>query len=226
MLRLPMKYGLHTSLVEEVINFAFGGGVLGAVGPAEETEDAWITNDLRLAVELNGGEGEHARFRLAEDVDASDWGNTDLLDHNLLTGDNLTLGEVEDELPWTWEDLTANLVAKLIWTTENWARPDRKDIHDPLFRVFHSSPLDRQLAERFSEILPQADPLPGWRHCGDQIAHNAVTDLWYCAENRAFNGRTGNFWEQLFRLYRSGVWPCGWRGVYPGPGKFLAYRRA
>jgi hypothetical protein len=221
-----MKYGVHTPLVEEVIAFAFSAGVLSAVGPAEETEDVCITNDLRLAIELNGGEGDHARFRLAPDLPASDWGNTELLGHNLVTGEDLTLDDMGDDVGWTWQDLTENLVAELIWTTDYWARPDQKAIHDPLFRTFHGSPLERQLAERLRGILPQAEPLPGWQHCGDQIANNAVTDLCYCAENRAFNGLTDNFWERLFRLYRQGLWPCGWRGTYPAPGQFIAYRRA
>jgi hypothetical protein len=52
-----------------------------------------------------------------------------------------------------------------------------------------------------------------------------VADLFACAENRAFNGLTDNFWERLLGLYRRGLWPCGWRGVYPGPGTFAAYRR-
>jgi hypothetical protein len=220
-----MKFGEHTLLVEEVIDFAFGRNVLSAVGPAEETADAWGTNDLRLAVELNSGEGEHARLQLAANVDSSDWGSTDLLGHNILTGEDLAVSEVRDELAWTWQDLTKNLVAELIWTAAYWERPDRKTIHDPLFQAFHGSPLERQMAARFRDILPQAEPLPGWGHCGEQVAHNAVTDLWYCAENRAFNGSTDNFWERLFRLYRQGVWPCGWRGVYPEPGKFVAYRR-
>ena len=34
-----------------------------------------------------------------------------------------------------------------------------------------------------------------------------------------------HFWERLFGLYRRGQWPCGWRGVYPRPGKFVAYQR-
>jgi hypothetical protein len=53
-----------------------------------------------------------------------------------------------------------------------------------------------------------------------------VSELWYCAENRAFNGLTDNFWERMFRLYQQGVWPCGGRGVFPSPGKFVVYRRS
>ncbi len=38
------------------IDFAFSGHVLFAVGPAEETASAWITDDLRLALEANAGD--------------------------------------------------------------------------------------------------------------------------------------------------------------------------
>ena len=31
-------------------------------------------------------------------MDSSDWGNTDLQRHNLVTGDNLTIGEVQNQL--------------------------------------------------------------------------------------------------------------------------------
>ena len=51
-------------------------------------------------------------------------------------------------------------------------------------------------------------------------------ELCYCAENRAANGLADNFWERMFQLYRRGVWACGWRGFFPRPGKFVAYRRA
>ena len=221
-----MKYGEHTPMVEEVVDFAFGGGLLSSVGPAGEAEDAWVTNDLRLAVELNGGEGEYGRFHLATSVTASDWGNTDLLGHNILTGEDLTIDDVRCELTWTWQDLVENLVAELIRTTAYWERSDWKAIHTPLFRAFHGSPLERQLVDRFRDTLPEAPPLPGWGHCGEQVANNTVTDLYYCAENRAFNGRTDNFWERLYQLYRRGLWPCGWRGVYPGPGQFVADRQS
>jgi hypothetical protein len=96
-----MKYGDHSQLVEEVIDFAFSGKVLLAIGPAEETEQAWITNDLRLALEANAGEGEIGRFTMAPQMDVSDWGNTDLLGHNLVSGENRTIEEVREDLIWT-----------------------------------------------------------------------------------------------------------------------------
>jgi hypothetical protein len=222
------EHGEHTGLVEEVIDFAFSGQVLFAVGPVEETKEAWITNDLRLAVKTNGGEEAMAQFFLASDMDVSRWGNTALLAHNLQQdgGPELTIDEAKNELAWTWHDLQENLVAELIWTAEYHKRKDQRAIHDQLFVDFIHSPLERQLRQRFGEILPAVTPLEGWKSCGDHLANNVVSELWYCAENRAFNGLVDNFWERIFRLYKQGIWPCGWRGVYPQPGKFVAYRRA
>jgi hypothetical protein len=220
-----MKYGEHTLLVEEVIDFAFGGGVLSAVGPAEETAEVWITNDLRLALEVNAGEGELGRFRMAAEVEVSGWGNTDLLAHNLATGDDLRVVDVRDELAWTWHDLTENLAGSL-WANAGGVRPDREPIRRLLFKRFHGSGLERQLRDRLGASLPEAVALPGWLHAAEQMANNAVSELRWCAENRACRGLTDNFWERLVRLYREGLWPCGWRGVYPRPGKFVAYQRA
>jgi hypothetical protein len=222
-----MRFGKHTALVEEVVAFAFSDEVLSAVGPAEETDFALIVTDLRLALEFSGGE-EVGLFQIAPEYDVSDWGNTELLGRNLINEgqSDLTIDAVRDELTWTWDDLTENLVAELIKTTEYWRRADRRSLHDAVFDQFCGSPLERLLRERFSAILPAAEPLPGWAHPAEQLANNILSELMWCAENRAFNGPTDNFWERLFRLYRTGFWPCGWQGVFPRPGKFVTYRRA
>lgn len=221
-----MNYGPHSQLVEEVIDFASGGGVLSAIGPAEETAFVRITNDLRLALETSVGEGEIGSFQIAAQVDVSDWGNIDLLGKNLVRGENRTIDEAGEDLLWTWQDLTENLVAELIWTTDYWQRPDRKALHDPLFKRFHGSSLERELRDLFKAVLPPTEPLEGWQHCAEHLANDVSTELWYCAENRAFNGLTDNFWERVFQLYKEGLWPCGWIGTFPAPGKFMAYRRA
>jgi hypothetical protein len=220
-----MQYGEHTALVEEVIDFAFSGRVLFATGPAEETEEAWITNDLRLAVEANAGEEGISRFRMAPEVDVAGWGNTELLGHNLASGGDLRVDDAAEDLFWTWHDLTENLVAELIWTTEWHRSPVQQRFHNLLFAKFIRSPLEKELRRHLDDILPPARPLEGWGKCAEHLANNMVSELWYCAENRAFNGRPDNFWERMFRLYQRGVWACGWRGFYPCPGKFIAYRR-
>lgn len=221
-----MTFGEHTAIVEEVIDFAFSGRALFAVGPTEETASAWITDDLRLALEANAGESEISKFRMAVPQDVANWGNTDLLRPNLTTGDDLRVEDAAEELSWGWHDLTENLVAEYIKTSGYWHRPDREALHSLLFKRFISSSLEKDLRRRLVEILPVAQPLPGWENCAEHLANNMVSELWDCAENRAFNGLTDNFWERMFRLYQQGVWPCGWWGVFPNPGKFIAYRRS
>src|SRR5438046_1365995 len=131
-----MQYGEHTPHVEEVIDFAFSGRVLFATGPAEDTEDAWITNDLRIAVVANAGDEAISRFRMAPEVDVSGWGNTELLGHNLASGDDLTVSEVEGDLGWGWHDLMENLVAELIWTAGWYLDRDQQRYHDLLYARF------------------------------------------------------------------------------------------
>lgn len=220
-----MTFGEHPALVEEVIDFAFSGRVLFAVGPPEETPSAWITDDLRLALEANAGDGDISRFRIAPQQDVTGSGNTDLLGHNIITGDDRRTEDVAEELSWGWHDLTENLVAEFIWTSQYWQQPDREALYHPLSQRFLGSSLEDDLRRRLAEILPAAEPLPGWEDCAAHLANNTVWDLWHCAENRALNGLTGNFWQRMFRLYQQGTWPCGWRGVFPSPGKFVAYRR-
>ncbi|MED1013141.1 hypothetical protein P4T54_27165 [Bacillus mycoides] len=52
---------------------------------------------------------------------------------------------------------------------------------------------------------------------------NVVVDLRNCAINRAINGQSENFYEQIFNIYKAGGFPCGWKGDYPDNGKIIAY---
>ena len=47
-------------------------------------------------------------------------------------------------------------------------------------------------------------------------------DLTMCALNRLVNGKTNNFYEKVFELYKEGGWPCGWKGTYP-KGEFIVF---
>jgi hypothetical protein len=221
------RYGQHTRLVDEVIDFAFGGRILFAIGAAEESKHIWITNDLHQAQLLNFGEG-CGRFRMHADQDTHDWGNTEVLARNLRHADEgrPEVEEVPEESTWGWHDLTENLVAELIWTEEFYDNPEKRVIDKLLSKEFIYSSLERELKQHLEKILPAVEAQGGWESCADHLANNMASDLWHCAENRAYNGMTENFWEQLFGLYKQGVWPCGWLGVFPAPGKFIAYRRA
>src|SRR5262249_30991321 len=112
---------------------------------------------LRLALEVNAGEGRLGRFRMAAEVEVevSGWGNTDLLAHNLVTGDDLRVADVRDELAWTWHDLTENLAGS-IWANAGGPRPIRR----LLFKRFHGSGLERQLRDRLRAGLHEAVALP------------------------------------------------------------------
>ena len=57
------------------------------------------------------------------------------------------------------------------------------------------------------------------------IAEEVGEVLQKCAENRACNGRTNNFWERVLKLYLKGLWPGGWERRWPKPGRFVAWRR-
>ncbi|GEL05969.1 cytoplasmic protein [Rummeliibacillus stabekisii] len=47
-------------------------------------------------------------------------------------------------------------------------------------------------------------------------------DLTMCALNRLVNGKTDNFYEKIFEVYKQGGWPCGWKGTYP-MGEIIVY---
>ncbi|RDZ18504.1 hypothetical protein C3744_02540 [Priestia megaterium] len=57
----------------------------------------------------------------------------------------------------------------------------------------------------------------------DNFFEDIVADLNNCAISRAVNGTKNNFFESIFKLYRSGYLPCGWYGDYPN-GTIVAYR--
>ncbi|WP_019637144.1 hypothetical protein [Paenibacillus fonticola] len=54
------------------------------------------------------------------------------------------------------------------------------------------------------------------------IIEEVQGDLFMCAINRLVNGKTNNFYEELFRIYQSGGWPCGWEGKYP-EGRIITF---
>lgn len=53
--------------------------------------------------------------------------------------------------------------------------------------------------------------------------NDVVADLTNCAINRAINGKSSSFVEELFEIYQLGAFPCGWDGDYP-EGKIVAFK--
>jgi hypothetical protein len=120
----------------------------------------------------------------------------------------------EEDLEYTWGDLLDNLAAELIYTSD-WYEWQRQ--HQIAWEKL-AWPFGHTTLEHFR-----------WRVPGEFVGH-VGEEVWdvlrRCTENRAFNGKTENFWEQLLGLYFEGLWPCGWEGRWPEPGRFIAWRRA
>ncbi|MED3398583.1 hypothetical protein [Bacillus wiedmannii] len=53
--------------------------------------------------------------------------------------------------------------------------------------------------------------------------NDVVADLTNCVINRAINGKSSSFFEELFEIYQLGAFPCGWNGDYP-EGKIVAFK--
>ncbi|KFA88426.1 hypothetical protein [Archangium violaceum] len=60
----------------------------------------------------------------------------------------------------------------------------------------------------------------------EELAEDIAPTLAHVAAARFLGGgRLSPFLEELFSLYRSGGWPCGYKGEYPH-GKFIVYWRS
>jgi hypothetical protein len=55
-----------------------------------------------------------------------------------------------------------------------------------------------------------------------EVIDDILFDMRACADNRAVFGKTDNFYEEVFQIYRAGGWPCGWVGRFPD-GVFAVY---
>ncbi|HEB2439422.1 hypothetical protein BTTOUR_21525 [Bacillus thuringiensis serovar toumanoffi] len=55
-----------------------------------------------------------------------------------------------------------------------------------------------------------------------KLVEEVERDLEMCALNRLVNGKVDNFYEKVFKVYKMGGWPCGWKGEYM-EGKMIIY---
>jgi hypothetical protein len=205
--------------VNEVIQFALGDRAFSSTGPDAREGGLMIISDMRRAVDAAGGVGPESSFafkrgameRLTNRVDESD----------------------EDlERGGTWRDLGSFMVASCIWTTEwyEWRKKYEAGMYtigEIALRRHDDSP--QLVYWNLASLLPEGprgpDRARSRGYYREYVADYARSDLMHCAENRAYNGMTDNFWEQLFQLYRRGFWPCGWHGTWPSPGVPMVWRR-
>ena len=214
---VPNRYdGPNADLVNEVIEFAFSDRVFSSVGPDERWGSLMIVTDIRRAVDAAGGRGPESQFAVERAAM-----------HELMNLQDLSGYELE----LNWYDLQARLLAKYIWTSRYY--PWSKE-HEEELRVLQSMGMRLTandpwlLFEHLKKRLPEGPPGPDGSkgYYRTYIASASAADLMHCAENRAFNGMTENYWETLFRTYQMGLWPCGWHGTWPAPGGLMAWRRA
>jgi hypothetical protein len=55
----------------------------------------------------------------------------------------------------------------------------------------------------------------------DLIANFIAGDMFDCTQSRVVLGKSGNFWDVVFEIYKSGGMPIGWSGKYPD-GRLMA----
>ena len=105
----------------------------------------------------------------------------------------------------------------------NWSdirQQEMSKIKGKLYRMNKETKLERieHLTETISSHLRASIP-----NEYSVFFENIVIDLRNCAINRAVYGVTNNFYEIIFKVYKSGEFPCGWEGEYPEEGKLIAY---
>ena len=115
----------------------------------------------------------------------------------------LSREEVYGEDEYTWKDIR-ELEMSEIWGKYYSMHEPEKPSLDGLLSVFIEC-LKGRVSNPYSYFY-------------DDI----VAEFKNCAVNRAINGKTDNFYEKIFEIYKSGGLPCGWDGDYP-QGKIVAY---
>lgn len=174
----------------------------------------------------NGNEGRRTR-KVATGMKYGE--NTKLVEEvieyiqkrRLFDRDDIKLHDIEmihdfdkaQELAWSqdldvtqivWDDMKSDESAKLLEGTYN---PNMESKKDMLYEVFSDN------YNYYQEFI-SIDHI--------NILEEVERDLEMCALNRLVNGKVDNFYEKVFKVYKMGGWPCGWKGEYP-EGKMIVY---
>ncbi|MGH0828028.1 cytoplasmic protein [Bacillus wiedmannii] len=103
-----------------------------------------------------------------------------------------------------WDDMKSDESAKLLEGTYN---PNMESKKDMLYEVFSDN-------YNYNQEFISIDHI--------NILEEVERDLEMCALNRLVNGKVDNFYEKVFKAYKMGGWPCGWKGEYM-KGKMIVY---
>ncbi|MGW9531204.1 hypothetical protein ACWHAM_26570 [Paenibacillus terrae] len=117
----------------------------------------------------------------------------------------LAITEVFGEDEYTWSDIRQLEMGKVkgkLYKLDSSQKPNGLDELTGLI----ADGLRSQITDSYSDFF-----------------ESVAVDLRNCAINRAINGEVENFYEQVFRIYKAGGFPCGWDGDYPDEGRLIAY---
>ncbi|SCN06087.1 Uncharacterized protein BCINRASA_03723 [Bacillus wiedmannii] len=103
-----------------------------------------------------------------------------------------------------WDDMKSDESAKLLEGTYN---PNMESKKEMLYEVFSDN-------YNYYQAFISIDHI--------NILEEVERDLEMCALNRLVNGKVDNFYEKVFKVYKMGGWPCGWKGEYM-KGKMIVY---
>ncbi|HET9954527.1 MAG TPA: hypothetical protein VFQ61_08480 [Polyangiaceae bacterium] len=98
---------------------------------------------------------------------------------------------------------------------------ERSNIEEAIYERPDESALREALAKDEAILLQRLQQLQQVQKL--DILDDVYADLRNCLAQRAVFGTGEGFFEELFRVYASGGWPCGWEGPYPDSGKLIAY---
>ncbi|QGJ70192.1 Hypothetical protein PBC10988_18860 [Planctomycetales bacterium 10988] len=130
--------------------------------------------------------------------------------------DQFAMVKYLEEAEWhAWEDTFGS-------EEETWTDLRELNMAEVLEKAFEEEQFT-QIKDHLVNHLPQLTRMVQSR-LGDEyfdLLDDIVGDLHNAAFNRAIQGPQG-FFEDLFKVYQQGAWPCGWEGNYP-EGKLMVH---
>ncbi|HYO73646.1 MAG TPA: hypothetical protein VEU33_47040 [Archangium sp.] len=116
-----------------------------------------------------------------------------------------------------WADLRSYQFSEYQDVTSSLPPPEYTALHKEL------DVLEDRVVQAAWDSLVARDDL---QENADLLAEDIGPDLAHVAAARFLGGgKLSPFLEELFSLYRTGGWPCGYKGEYP-QGKFIVYWRS
>ena len=106
--------------------------------------------------------------------------------------------KVYGSIEYTWTDIRSYESSK-IWS-KIYDHQDSIDVQNKLSSLLGeiSEKVQKKLTPPYNELLD-----------------DVTDDLSMCIKSRAIQGISNKFYENIFKAYKSGGWPCGWKGDWP-----------